>query len=221
VDIGQRHRLDHLGRQRRLHLPRLVAVEDVHVHAVTTPQVERVGGAREGRLALEGHHQALVADPLAGVGSFEQRRIAFMGVHQQAVAGGGDRLDARGPGGLDEAQEPRQRPRHVTPAQLQRRVGVEQHARHFFQDAGHAEGHAGRDTEAAGIAERRRPARLALFDQPYLEAFALEVKRATDADDAGADHGDGFVHQLGENETVDGISSMPRVLSDAFMRASL
>ena len=52
-----------LGRQRRLHLPRLVAVEDVHVHAVAAPQVERVGGALERRLALEGHHQAVVGRP--------------------------------------------------------------------------------------------------------------------------------------------------------------
>ena len=221
VDVGQRHRLDDLGRQRRLHLPRLVAVEDVHVHAVAAPEIERVGGALEGGLALEGHHQALVADPMAGVGALDQRRIACMRVHQQAVARGGDGLDARRPRGLDEAQEPRQRPGHVTPAQLQRRIRVEQHARHLLQHAGHGEGHAGGGAEAAGIAERRRPARLALLDEPDLEAFALQVKRATDADDAGADHGDGFVHQLGENDTVDGISSMPSVFSDSRMRVSL
>ena len=57
--------------------------------------------------------------------------------------------------------------------------------------------------------------------EPDLEAFALQMKRATDADDAGADHGDGFVHQFGEKETVDGISSMPSVFSDALMRVSL
>ena len=70
------------------------------------------------------------------------------------------------------------------------------------------------------------PKEAALPGSPFstsrtLKPSRCKMKRATDADDAGADHGDGFGHQFGENETVEGISSMPMVLSDALMRVSL
>ena len=42
------------------------------------------------------------------------------------------------------------------------------------------------------------------------EAFALKMKRTTDADDAGAYHGDRLGHQFGENDTV-GARTLPKV----------
>ena len=42
------------------------------MHAVAAPQVEGVGRVAERLLALEGHQQAVVDHPLAGVGTFDQ-----------------------------------------------------------------------------------------------------------------------------------------------------
>src|SRR5262249_25554639 len=121
---------------------------------------------------------------------------------------------------LDEAQEPGQCRRHVTPAQLQGRSAVEQHLRDLLQHAGQRKGHARGGAEAARIAKRGFLSRLALLDQPHREAYALEIKRATDADEAGAYHGVGSAHQFGENETVAGTSS-PSLASASRMRRSL
>src|SRR4051812_22699910 len=75
----------------------------------------------------------------------------------------------------------------MSPAQLQRRGRVEQHLRYLLQHARQGERHARGGAEAAGIAKRRLHARRAFVDQPHREALALQMKRAADADQAGAD----------------------------------
>ena len=57
-EVGHAVRAHHVLRERGLHLPGLVAVEQVQPYAVPPPEIEGAGRALERRLALEGERSA-------------------------------------------------------------------------------------------------------------------------------------------------------------------
>ena len=75
------------------------------------------------------------------------------------------------------------------PTDDQRPVRVEQHARHLPQHPGRRDGDAGADLDDAAVAEGTAAAGLVTVDQGDAVTVPQQGERTTDADDAGADHG--------------------------------
>ncbi|MDT4832973.1 hypothetical protein FQZ97_665560 [compost metagenome] len=117
----------------------------------------------------------------------QQRRVILIDILGQRGHGLGDLDDLRMPGIGHEAQEPRQDARQCTGAQRQRALLVQQPGGNLLQDAGLGQrddlAHRHLATTPLGGAVARRGG----VHQGDLVAFALQVQRTADSDDATTD----------------------------------
>ena len=123
-------------------------------------------------------------------GGAEHLPEGFDGAVEQRCDSHRDALDPVRPCRGNESQQIGRQPRQVGPADDQRPVRVEQHARHLPQHPGCGDGDAGPDLDDAAVAVRAAPAGLVAVDEGDAMPVSQQREGAADADDSRADDGE-------------------------------
>jgi hypothetical protein len=100
-----------------------------------------------------------------------------------------DLTHAKRPSRREKTQQPRQRLGQIGPAHGKRSERIGEETRHSPEQVRHAEGNAGAGTDQSGIAEGAAFARRPRIDDSHLVSGTLQIARAGNADNAGADDG--------------------------------